>query len=109
MARKQSRPVPPMKLPERLVPDYDHWGTPTEEAKRALLDEWLRENDLSRQFFFSWAPTHLAERRRLAGLPPRVTARRKGRLPESVRRLLADLETERKGNDRTEGGSHNEK
>lgn len=99
MARKQSRPVLPMKLPARLVPDFDRWGSPEEERKGMLRDEWLRDHGLSRQYFFEWVPAHLAERRRLAGLPPRVPARRKGRLPESVRRLLADLETERKNND----------
>ncbi len=96
MARKRSPKVPPMEMPAHLIPDFDHWGSPEEERKRVLLDEWLDANDLSGQYYFEWVPAHLAERRRLAGLPPRLPARRKGRLPESVRRLLADLETERK-------------
>ena len=94
MARKRSRPTPVFKLPAHLIPDFDHWGSPAEERKRALLSEWLTENDMSRQYFFSYVPAMLAERRRLAGLPPRPPARRKGKLPEAVRKLLADLETE---------------
>ncbi len=92
MARKQRRKPEPLKLPARLVPDEDAWGSPAEERKRARLDAWLRERDLTEQFYFEWMPAFLAERRRLAGLPPRPPARRKGKLPEAVRKLLADLE-----------------
>lgn len=81
-----------MELPPHLVPDYDRWGTPEEEQKREERNQWLAVHDMSEQFFFEWVPAHLAERRRLAGMPPQIPARRRGPLPESVRRLLADLE-----------------
>jgi hypothetical protein len=65
----------------RFGADYDAWGTPEEEAKRAELNEWLEANDQTRAPYFEWVPVHLAERKRLA----------------RMRRLLAKLETERKG------------
>ena len=108
MARRQSRPVPPLVLPARLVPNFDDWGSPSEERKRARRNEWLEANDLTRQYFFEWVPAHLAERRRLAGMGPRPPARRKGPLP--VVATVADLEKTRNPAsqmtpNRTEGGS----
>ena len=79
-------------LPKHLIPNFDAWSSPEEERKRLLRSEWLRDNDQEAAYFFEWMPAHLKERRRLAGPPPRIPARRKGPLPEKVRRLLADLE-----------------
>lgn len=92
MAKKQRRPREPFKLPARMMPDYDHWGTPAEEAKRAKREEWLRETDNADRFYFEWLPGYLAERRRLFGMGPRRAPRRRGPLPARVRDLLATLE-----------------
>ncbi len=94
MARKQPRAVAPLKLPARLIPDYDRWGSPEEEEKRAERTEWLRDNNLARQYFFEWMPSYLDQRRRLGGLPSRIPARRKGPLPERVRKLIDALPRE---------------
>lgn len=99
MAKKRGKPKPDFRLPSNLVPDLDQWGTPTEERKTELRNAWLDANDLSFEYFFQWVPAHLAERNRLAGMPPRPPARRRGRLPERVRRLLADLEQTLEEND----------
>jgi hypothetical protein len=94
MARKRRRAREPFELPAALVPDFDNWATPAEEAKRARLDEWLTATDNADRYFFEWMPAFLAERRRLQGMPPRPPARRRGPLPDSVRRLLESLEEE---------------
>lgn len=92
MARKRGKPKPEFKLPSHLVPDLDQRGTPAEDRKTELRNAWLEANELSFEYFFQWVPAHLAERSRLADLPPRPPARRRDPLPESVRKLLADLE-----------------
>ncbi len=94
MARSKERSRGEFKLPPRLVPDFDKWGSPAEEKKTALRNEWLRATGQTDRYFFEWAPAHLAERKRLSGIGPRPPARRKGPLPEQVRRLLAGLEAE---------------
>lgn len=93
MARKR-RNEPSTKvadMPADLWPDDDAWGSPAKAQRRSA---WLEDHELSSEYFFRWVPAHLAERRRLAGLPPRGPARRKGRLPREVAALVAKLKAE---------------
>ncbi len=99
MAKKRARPKPAFKLPSHPIPDLDLWGTSAEERKTELRNAWLDANDLSFEYFLQWVPAHLAERNRLAGMPPQIPARRRGPLPERVRRMLADLELTDEEND----------
>lgn len=94
MAKKKRPTRAPFVLPPELIPDFDQWGTPEEEEKSKRLNEWLRATDNMGRYHFEWVPAYLAERRKLAGLPPRVPPRRKGPLPDRVRRLLASLEAD---------------
>lgn len=77
-------------MPADLWPD--RWNTPVEEEKRRRRSEWLREHDLAGDYFGTWLPAYLAERRRLAGMPPRPLSRRRGPLPAKVRDLLASID-----------------
>lgn len=94
MRRKRQRTVTLEQMPAHMWPDYDRFNSPSEEKKRRQRSDWLREHDLADDYFQKWLPAYLAERRRLAGLPPRPPARRRGPLPDEVRRLLASIEEE---------------
>jgi len=50
--------------------------------------------DQADRYFFEYMPAYLAERRRLAGIPPAPPARRSGPLPDRLKALLASLEAE---------------
>ncbi|MFP3881711.1 MAG: hypothetical protein ACLFWH_05270 [Actinomycetota bacterium] len=93
MARRQRRDRGPFKLPAKLVPDLDDWGSEAEEEKRRLRNEWLRATDQADRYFFEWLPAYLAERRRLAGRPTPPPPRRRGPLPDRVKALLASMES----------------
>lgn len=92
MARKARRDRGRFLLPAELIPYFDVWGTPAEEARRTARDAWLRTSGESGRYFLEWLPGFMAERRRLTGLPPRPPARRKGPLPADVKALVASLE-----------------
>lgn len=83
-------------MPADLWPDLDDWGTPAEDAKSRRRSAWLEDHDLAYEYFFRWVPAHRAEQRRLAGMPPRAPARRRGKLPPEVAALVAKALEERR-------------
>jgi hypothetical protein len=80
------------QMPADLWPDRDAWGSDVDEEKTRRRNAWLEDHDLSYEWFFVYVPAELEERRNVARLQPRPPARRKGELPESVRRLIAAAE-----------------